>query len=425
MSSQEEQIDQLSPEEQEKQSQEAWRAHEIARQQLQLAKLRQQATQAAQRSQMGYNQMGDGTPSNTSFAYPLLNQQQRGMPLQEGQLAPEERQKRLQEAWRAVRDQPISPQALQQAKIRKQAQQAAQATHASQMGYRQMGDGIPHTCRSDIDINIGLGADVPDLMNFLSACREGDLSTVQTVISSQSRSPLYLHKGLLKALENGKVDIFRYLLRSGAPVTHTTPETILRAPEDKQIALFQVLTEHGWTVNTPKSLLPELIRSNNGPLLDWFLENGADPNLAGPHNEPTQTLRLAASQGTVQLVQKLLNAGAKMASVGLYWAAGACPEGQIPTIRLIDPTAEFDKSRIPVMELLLENGGDVNHRLGTHSMEALYPIVNAVMAGAVERVKWLLSKGADPDLKGPYGSARTYAKRHSSDEMKQVLGVQE
>ncbi|RYC78260.1 hypothetical protein BFJ63_vAg18866 [Fusarium oxysporum f. sp. narcissi] len=361
------------------------------------------------------------------------------MSTQKKQLSPKERQKRLQEKHYAKRV----------AKLRQQAKQAAQHSCGvpsttgllaypplpNQANPQQQGemlpqgnksnDGIPKKCPRDVERRVGLEVDGPDLVNFRSACREGDLSTIKSIVSSQSLSPLDLRKGLDDALKNGKVGVSRFLLQSGAPIKPATPAAVLRAPADKQVALFQVLIEHGWTVNTPESLLPEIFWSNNEPLFDWFLEQDADPNVAGPQYDQEQTLRLAASQGTVQVVQKLLNAGANMASSGLYWAAGAYPEGSVPNIRRVEPSADFDKSRIPVMELLLENGGDVNHRLETHHMEELYPIVNAVKAGAVERVKWLLRKGADPDLKGSWGSARDYAKLHSSDEMKQVLGVEQ
>lgn len=323
---------------------------------------------------------------------------------------------------RAIRPESMSPEQLQQTKRRQLATQRGR--QMAGMGYQQTGDGIPNTGPSDVEIHMGLEADVPEFVNFRSACRDGDLSTVKSIVSSQSCSPLYLHRGLGEAIKNGKVDVSRFLLQSGGPITRATPAAILNAPVDKQIALFQVLMECGWTVNTPDSLLPQIFRNGNEPLFDWFLEQGADPNVAGPQNDPRQTLRLAATQGTVQTVQKLLDAGAKMTSSGLYWAAGACPEGLVPNIRRVEPSVDFDKSRIPVMELLLENGGDVNHRLETRHMEELYPIVNAVKAGAVERVKWLLNKGADPDLKGPWGSARDCAKHDSSDEMKQVLGFE-
>ncbi|KAH7255975.1 hypothetical protein BKA59DRAFT_466789 [Fusarium tricinctum] len=419
MSSQEEQI---SPEERQRRLQAEHYAKQVAVRDARLAQLRQQAEQAAQRSY--------GIPTTTGLlAYPNLpnqaNPQQQGEMSPQGNksnnLSPEEQQKRRQ-LVRAIRPESMSPEQVQEAKRRQLAAQHGRQIEG--IGYQQMGDGIPNKCPSDVELRLGLEADVPDFVNFRSACREGDSSTVESIVTSQSRSPLFLHKGLDDALKNGKDDVSRFLLQSGATMTRATPAAVLRAPADKQVALFQVLMEHGWTVNTPESLLPEIVRSNNEPLFDWFLEQGADPNVAGPQNDQGQTLRLAAIQGTVQVVQKLLNAGAKMASSGLYWAAGAYPEGSVPSIRRVEPSADFDKSRIPVMELLLENGGDVNHRLETRHMEELYPIVNAVKAGAVERVKWLLSKGADPDLKGPWGSARDYAKRDSSDKMKQVLGVE-
>ncbi|KAG7408236.1 hypothetical protein Forpe1208_v012195 [Fusarium oxysporum f. sp. rapae] len=257
------------------------------------------------------------------------------MSSQKEQLSPEERQKRLQEEHYAKQ---VAARDVRLAKLRQQARQAAQRSY-----------GIPSTT--------GLLA-YPPLPSQANPQQQGEMSP-----------QLYLHEGLDDAFKNGKVDVSRFLLQSGAPMTRATPAAVLRAPADKQVALFQVLIEHGWTVNTPESLLPEIFRSNNEPLFDWFLEQGADPNVAGPQNDLGQTLRLAASQGTVQVVQKLLNAGAKMASSGLYWAAGAYPEGSVPNIRRVEPSADFDKSRIPVMELLLENGGDVNHRLETRHME--------------------------------------------------------
>ncbi|KAF5246450.1 hypothetical protein FANTH_6822 [Fusarium anthophilum] len=329
-----------------------------------------------------------------------------------------------------IRQQQMHAIAMAQKQAAMQQQTAQQMGARRQKEYQQLGtshpyNDIPATDPSDIHILTGRGVSVPDFVEFLCTCREGDLSILESILASQTRSPLFLHHGLLDAIKNGKVEIVRYLLQSGTPISRNTPETILRAPADQQIALLQLLTEHGWTVNSPERLLPRLIQTNNEPLLDWFLEHGADPNIGGPEGDPDQALRLAASQGTVRLVQKLLEAGAKMTSngLGLFYAAGACPAGSIPHAGLVQPSAEFDKSRIPVMALLVENGAGVNDKLETRHMTAQYPIVNAVMAGAIERVKWLLSQGADPDLKGQYGSARDYAKFRSSDEMKQVLGV--
>ena len=42
-------------------------------------------------------------------------------------------------------------------------------------------------------------------------------------------------------------------------------------------------------------------------------------------------------------------------------------------------------------------------------MEPQYVIVHAVLAGAMGRVNWLLNQGADPFVKGAFGSAAEYA----------------
>ncbi|KAF5247457.1 hypothetical protein FANTH_6365 [Fusarium anthophilum] len=403
----------LSLEEQQKRFQEDHYAKQVAVRDAQLHNLRQQAEHATQCSY--------GIPSTIGLlAYPSLPD--RGNHQQPREILPKEQRKRRQ-LMHAMRPESMSPEQQQQAEMRQVV--AQRGRQIAGMGYRQMGDGIPNKCPGDVELRVGLEADIPGFIDFRSACRNGDLSIIKSIDLSQSCSPFYLSKGLDEALRNGKVDVSRFLLQSGALITRATPAAVLRAPADKQIALFPVLMEHGWSVNTPESLLPEIFRSNNEPLFDWFLEQGADPNVAGPGNDQEQTLRLAATQGTVHVVQKLLNAGANMSNSGLYWAAGAYPDGSVPSIRLVEPSADFDKSRIPIMDLLLENGGDVNRRLETGHMEELYPIINAVKAGAIERVKWLLSKGADPDLKGPLGSARDYAKRFSNDGMKQLLGVEQ
>jgi hypothetical protein len=342
----------------------------------------------------------------------------------------------------------IAAQAQQQFQAMQQRQQQPANQMGQQMGQQmapqvglQMGtshDDIPVKEPNDLIILNGHALSQPDFASLVTASKEGDLSTVESIVTSQPRTPAFLHQGLVNALEKGHVDVARYLLESGAPIARTTPRCILTAPGGQQIPCFELLTKHGWTVNTPgfygAVLLPSIIQINNEPLIDWFLAQGADPNLGsqddnrdrlgGPDTDSCQALELAATRGSVELVQKLLNAGAKIENgAPLYHTAGVCPMGANPHAGLVTPDAEFDRARIPVMAVLVENGAGVNDKFNTRHMTPLYPIVNAVMAGAVERVQWLLSQGADPDLKGPYGSARDYASKVSSDEMKRALGL--
>lgn len=275
----------------------------------------------------------------------------------------------------------------------------------------------------------------PDyVVQFESACKNGQFSTVQAVVSSQTRTPAFLHGGLVLALSAGNVEIADYLLTAGTAVIRNTPERILLAPADLQIALFEVLTKKGWTPNTPgyygEVLLPRVV--TNIPLLRWFLDHGASPNLGrqryyqdrygGPETDSCAALTAAAARSTTEAVRMLLDAGAKIDNgAPLHYAAGACSNGENPHYERVTPSKEFDTSKIPVMELLVEHGADVNQAEVTQHMVPRYAIVHAVMAGAVERVRWLLEHGANPELRGSMGTAITYAQSLGSEEMRQVI----
>ncbi|KAF5664465.1 hypothetical protein FHETE_7056 [Fusarium heterosporum] len=362
--------------------------------------------------------------------------------------SPEEQNRQALHRQQRQMEMIVAQQTQQQFQMMQQRQQQAANQAGNQMRQQmtpqsglQMGtpyDDVPVKEANDVNILNGRSLSQPEFASFISACQEGDLSKVESAIASQPRTPAYLYQGLIKALENGKVDVVRYLLDSEAPICRNTPTYILEAPEQEQIPCFELLTEHGWNVNTPgfygTVLLPRVIQTNNNTLIDWFLAQGADPNLGSQHDnrdrlgkpdeDSCQALELAAKRGSAELVRKLLSAGAKIENgAPLYHAAGACPVGANPHAGLVAPGEEFDRARIPVMEVLVEHGAGVNDKFNSRYVTPKYPIVNAVMAGAVERVKWLLSQGADPDLKGRWGSARDYAKKVASDEMKHVLGV--
>ena len=87
----------------------------------------------------------------------------------------------------------------------------------------------------------------------------------------------------------------------------------------------------------------------------------------------------------------------------------------------IHPTEEFDVGRIPIMQLLVERGADVNKREEHHSNAPRFPIQSATMVGAVQRVKWLLDHGADPTVEAGFMSAVVLAQRIGSTEMREVV----
>ena len=303
-------------------------------------------------------------------------------------------------------------------------------------------------------------SDVPALE---SACQTGPISIVQSIVSSGTspRSPYFLYQGLVPALSAGHVEIAGYLLSHGAPIIRQTAQNVLSAPIDQQVPLFELLVRYGWDVNTldhnDAVLLPRTV--DNLPLLRWFLAHGADPNLGreyhnngntivATNNHSCRALEYAAghgnfytyyayamacvlvniamltSTGNVEAVRLLLDAGAVIEYGNpLHSAARAHPPGTNPYDAPVKPSKEFDESRIPAMALLVQRGADVNEKWNSPYMDAHYAIQHAVIAGAVERVKWLLAHGADPELEGPYKNV-VYNARSScwaSEEMKTVI----
>ncbi|KAJ5901881.1 hypothetical protein N7495_002409 [Penicillium taxi] len=269
-----------------------------------------------------------------------------------------------------------------------------------------------------------------EVVSFEHACQSGDLDTVRSVIPSDLHSTEFLHHALELAFSAGQVEIARYLLSHGSELRRQTPVRILSAPLSQQIPLFELLTLHGWSTNNPleygAALLAKVV--TNLPLLRWFLAHGANPNQGARHGsaEPDNdavmqrcaALEAAAARGELAALHMLLDAGADIKyGTPLHYAAGACSPGTMP--RGV-ASQEFDAGRIPIMALLVQRGADVNQtgksRLVLHS-----PIMYAVMAGAVERVKWLLGQGADINAKGPWGSTADYVATMGSDEMKRAV----
>ncbi|KAJ5679513.1 hypothetical protein N7462_007757 [Penicillium macrosclerotiorum] len=321
-------------------------------------------------------------------------------------------------------------QMVMRARQQREAAAASQSAQSCSMAMGSHYDDIPILEAEDLDHIL---PEPPSFLTFDSVCQRGVVSAIEEIVSSQSRTPAFLHRGLLIALRVGNVDAARYLLENGAPIVRQTPEIILKAPLHQRIALFELLAAHGWTPNTPgyygAVLLPRVL--GNLPLLSWFLEHGANPNLGtqkdfrdrhgSSDTESCNALEFAAAHHSFESVQMLLNAGARIQNgAPLHFAAGVCPPGANPHTGRVEPSKEFDTDRIPVMRLLVEYGADVNYKIETRHMKPQYALVYAVMAGAMERVKWLLKEGADPFVKGRFPSAVSYAS-FWGEEMERVI----
>ncbi|CAI7589821.1 unnamed protein product [Penicillium bialowiezense] len=333
------------------------------------------------------------------------------------------------EQHRSQHQQQAMPTQLQQQRAQMAASQQQQNTGSiAQMQPHAMGskyEDLPIMAPEDISFFTATpGSQVPSYFkHFEFACQQGYLSIVQSIIVNENPTPACLHHGLTCALSCGHIEVSRFLLTSGAPIVRETPSNIFFAPSELQVPLFDCLSHFGWTPNTPTFygavFLPRTV--TNLPLLRWFLDHGADPNAGQAHTSNDRrggsstrscaALEAAAAHGEVEAVGLLLDAGARIEyGVPLHLAAGACPTGVNPHATRVIPTRKFDIGRIPIMALLL-----------SAQMVVQYPIVHAVMAGATERVRWLLEHGANPHAKGDFGTAIEYARGMRCDEIVKVI----
>ncbi|KAJ5161766.1 hypothetical protein N7492_007158 [Penicillium capsulatum] len=273
------------------------------------------------------------------------------------------------------------------------------------------------------------------LFTFEFACEHGDLSTVQSIIASRGilPEPAFLHWGLIQGIRAGQLEVVNFLLASGAPIGRQTAFSVLNAPPAQQLPLFELLTKFGWIPATAgyhgDMILPYIVSDHN--LLLWFLAHSVDPNhgrqptnndiFAGPDTQSGAAIEAAAKINDIKALRSLVNSGAN-AQYGapLHYAAGMCPPGIKLPYGQPRPSKDFDMSTIPVMALLVEQGADVNRPARFFGQDGVTPLMYAAIAGAVERVKWLLEHGADPTLEGPWGSAATIAIR-AGGVMKQVM----
>ena len=90
----------------------------------------------------------------------------------------------------------------------------------------------------------------------------------------------------------------------------------------------------------------------------------------------------AMDNGDVALVKKLIKSGSldvNQQAMGWTWLHIAAT-----------------KNQLEIAKVLVENGAELNVR---HPMTKATPLAQAAMTGSTEVVKYLLSKGADPNIK--------------------------
>lgn len=151
-------------------------------------------------------------------------------------------------------------------------------------------------------------------------------------------------------------------------------------------------------------------------LLQWFLEQGADPNLPG-RKFGTTALEAAALHSTPQIIDLLIQYGAKL-------------ESCYPLHRAVR-RRDSDPASIEMIAHLLKLGVDINGiepRRGTMRPRGYFgdslgtPLQLAAKEGKRERLVFLLKEGADKSLKNLGGdTALSWAEKAGKSEMIELL----
>ncbi|KAI9766044.1 MAG: hypothetical protein M1839_005035 [Geoglossum umbratile] len=191
---------------------------------------------------------------------------------------------------------------------------------------------------------------------------------------------------LENAAEGGYSFLVSFLLGQG----EITSSVVIAAGKSNSTEVFQVLLDHGWDINEQywgTTSLSGVLKSDK--LVDWHLEHGADPNLhTGRGGTP---LERAAVEGSAHVVKSLVSHGARLEGSDVLIAAAA--------------STNENPEPIKIMEYLLDSGVDINRLQRVHDPDAETLSTGTALHQAVgrddaERVRFLLRKGANRDIKG-------------------------
>ncbi|KAG6988920.1 hypothetical protein G7Y79_00068g096190 [Physcia stellaris] len=241
------------------------------------------------------------------------------------------------------------------------------------------------------------------LPNYHDEAHGFDITRAPTMGNPESRRfPSYQASIALESIydctEKGQSE--QYLLESGAEIDEMVAAVAGRA---KSLPIFEAMVRAGWDANAPighgHTVLAMLVEDIN--LVEWFLQQGADPNLGGPgqgnadaENPLTNSgacLYQAAAKSTPAVIELLLRGGAKMENS-----------------RPLHAAVRRGKEAIPMLEYLLDLGCDIESLADPCDQFSVgTPLESVIRHGlrhdSLAIAKFLLEKGADPRPSGRRG----------------------
>ncbi|KAK7908713.1 hypothetical protein PG985_016016 [Apiospora marii] len=211
------------------------------------------------------------------------------------------------------------------------------------------------------------------------------------------------------AVQEGRIKLVSALARSGECISQPdyggyTP--IRRAARHGQAAALQVLIDNGMSVSDKdyaEAIYEAIVNKHPGTAIAFLNKfDGWDKMLMGPLCDQSNWMLLASRHGFEDIVQLLIQQGAKVDGTGLSPMVTAADEGHLN-----------------IVKLLADNGASIN---SSDSARRRTPLIAAAERGLEAIVLFLLARGADLDAKCYAGlTAYQWAEKEGHDAIARVL----
>ncbi|KAF5685747.1 ankyrin protein [Fusarium denticulatum] len=222
-----------------------------------------------------------------------------------------------------------------------------------------------------------------------------------SMVDDERQTPLNL------ASESGNTEVARQLIDSGADISHETTygfTPLSMASSRGHVELVKLLIQRGADVNqvvaNGYSPLFLAVWYDNSELTELLIDEGAELDAIQFEGQMFSLLAVAAGKGHLNSVKALINKGVKpteaqslflAASYGIYCGFSSYFDAK-------KAPAWLEPRRLcyhQVLELLLENGADVN----TRDVRGYTPLHEASTRNFIDIVEILIQKGAGLNIK--------------------------